>query len=183
MPVWKLRATVSIASIVVMCGLVATRLYGQNGRPNPLSPHETSEAVVDGAHITITYGRPSMRNRKIFGSLVPYDRVWMPGADEATMFRTSAPLEFGGFLLPAGSYSLYTMPGERKWTLIINKKTGQFHTQYPEDQDLVKLPMAIERLTTPVERLTIAAVPRASGGALQLEWETTRVSVPFAVGR
>jgi hypothetical protein len=140
--------------------------------------------VVDGARINITYGRPSVRGRKIFGALVPYDIVWMPGADEATIVQTSAPLQFGTFKLPAGSYSLYTLPGERAWSLIINKRTGQFHTQYPQDQDLAKLPMTIERLTAPVEQLTIEAVARPQGGgALQLEWELTRVSAGFAVPR
>lgn len=125
-----------------------------------------------------------MRGRKIFGSLVPYDRVWMPGADEATIFRTSAALQFGDFKLPAGSYTLYTIPSQKQWTLIINKMTGQFHTYYPSNQDLAKLPMMDERLAAPVEELTIAAVARPQGGgALQLEWELTRVSASFTVLR
>jgi hypothetical protein len=108
----------------------------------------------------------------------------MPGADEATKFETSTPLQFGDFTLPAGAYTLYTLPREKAWTLIINKQTGQFHTVYPEAQDLAKLPMTIEHLATPVERLTIEAVPRpAGGGALQLDWETTRAFVPFTVLR
>jgi hypothetical protein len=183
MPAWKIRIFASIASIGVIAVLiVAPRLHAQYSRAR-VSPHETSNAVVDGARISITYGRPSVRGRKIFGALVPYNRVWMPGADEATIVETSAALQFGEFKLPAGSYSLYTLPGESKWTLIINKMTGQFHTVYPEDKDLAKLPMSIERLTTPVEQLTIAAVPRPQGGALQLEWELTRVSAPFTVPR
>ena len=184
MPAWKFRAIAGPLAIGAICALIAvSHLQGQYSRPR-VSPHETSKTVVDGTRISITYGRPSVRGRKIFGSLVPYDRVWMPGADEATIVQTSAPLQFGEFKLPAGSYSLYTLPGEKKWTLIINKMTGQFHTQYPEDQDLAKLPMTIERLTTPVEQLTIEAVPRPQGGgALQLEWELTRVSAPFAVPR
>src|SRR5437016_2259216 len=131
MPGWNVRVLVSAAVIAIVSALmVAPRLHGQ--RRNPLSPHESSTATVDGARITITYGRPSMRGRKIYGSLVPYDRVWMPGADEATKFQTSVPLQFGNFKLPAGAYTLYTLPGENKWTLIINKRTGQFHTVYPE---------------------------------------------------
>jgi hypothetical protein len=178
---WKVRVGVSIVALAAICALmVAPRVRGQGSRPR-VSPHETSTVTIDGARITITYGRPSARGRKVFGALVPYDRVWMPGADEATIFQTSAPLQFGAFKLPAGSYSLYTLPGETRWMLIINKRTGQFHTQYPEDQDLAKIPMTIERLTTPVEQLTIEAVPRAPGGALQLAWETTRVAAPFIV--
>jgi hypothetical protein len=168
---------------VAVCALAFTAdVRGQNARPNALSPHETSTAIVDGAQISLSYGRPRMRGRKIFGSLVPYDRVWMPGADEATLLKTSASLRFKDFTLPAGSYTLYTMPTEKSWTLIINKRTGQFHTIYPEDQDLAKLAMTVERLAAPVEQLTIQAVPLPQGGgAIQLEWETTRVFVPFVV--
>jgi len=176
------RTATSVAAIGLICALIfASPLHGQfSGRR--VSPHETTHSAVDGARITITYGRPSMRGRKIFGSLVPYDRVWMPGADEATIFETSAGLQFTDFTLRPGPYSLYTLPGEHGWKLIINKMTGQFHTSYPEDQDLAKLPMTIEHLTTPVETLTISAVPRPQGGgAVQLEWELTRVSAPFTV--
>ena len=179
LPSWKFRMMISAAAIAGVCALIVVpRLHGQ--RPNPLSPHESSTVTVDGARITITYGRPSMRGRKIYGGLVPYGRVWMPGADESTKFETSAPLQFGEFKLPAGAYTLYALPTEKKWTLIINKQTGQFHTVYPEAQDLAKLPMTIEQLPAPVERLTIEAVPRPDGGgALQLDWENTRAYVPF----
>jgi hypothetical protein len=177
------RAGAVATSIGLISALVAvSTLHGQRTSRRVLSPRETSEAVVDGAKITIAYGRPSMRGRKIFGSLVPYEHWWMPGADEATRLQTSAALQFGDARVPAGAYTLYTIPSEKRWTLMINKMTGQFHTYYPEDRDLVKLPMTFERLTSPIEQLTIAAVPRPQGGgALQLEWETTRVFVPFSV--
>jgi hypothetical protein len=170
------------AAVVLMCALAGvSMLQAQQARPR-VSPHETADSVVDAAKISITYGRPSMRGRKIFGSLVPYGRVWMPGADEATIFKTSAALRFGDIAVPAGAYTLYTLPTEARWTLIINKMTGQFHTVYPSDQDLAKLPMTLERLPAPVEQLTIAAVPHAEGGGtLRLDWETTRVSARFVV--
>jgi len=175
---------VSAAAVAGVCALVLVpHLHGQRGRPNALSPHESSTVVVDGARITITYGRPAMRGRKIYGALVPYDRVWMPGADEATKFETTAPLQLGDVKLPAGAYTLYTLPREKAWTLIINKQTGQFHTVYPSSQDLAKLPMTLETLAAPVERLTIEAVPRTGGGALQIDWEKTRAFVPFTVLR
>jgi hypothetical protein len=178
----KIRVIVSAIAIAGVAALVvAPRLHGQ--RPNALSPHESATVTVDRARITITYGRPSMRGRKIYGSLVPYDHWWMPGADEATKFETSEALQFGDFKLPAGAYTLYTMPGEKKWTLMINKRTGQFHTQYPEQDDLAKLSMTIEHLSAPVERLTIEAVPRQTGGTLQIDWETTRAFVPFTALR
>ena len=177
-------AACAVAIVLIGVLIAAPALRSQRSSRSRVSPHETVNSVVDGAKISITYGRPSMRGRKIFGSLVPYDRVWMPGADEATIFQTSAPLQFGDFTLRAGSYSLYTLPSDKRWTLVINKMTGQFHTYYPEQDDLAKLPMTVERVSPPVEELTISAVPRPQGGgALQLEWENTRVFVPFAVLR
>ena len=143
---WMLIVLVSVGS--------ASIAQGQR-----LSPHESARYVVEGATITITYGRPSQRGRTIFGALVPYGRVWMPGADEATVFETSADLQFGTILLPAGSYSLYTLPTEATWKLIINTETGQFHTVYHADRDFTRLDMITERLPQPVERLTIAALP------------------------
>jgi hypothetical protein len=165
-----------MAAAAVCVALAAPSVHAQRA-----SPHETHEFVVDGATITIAYGRPSMRGRKIFGVLVPYNKVWMPGADEATVVETTAALQFGDFKLPAGRYSLYTMPSDRQWTLIINKKTGQWHTLYVPGDDLVKLPMTAEPLPAPVEQLAISAVPRTPGGALRLEWENKRLSVPFTV--
>ena len=174
------KARLASASCLVLSTLVAGAAAVHAQRPR-VSPHETHTFTVDRATITITYGRPSMRGRKIFGGLVPYNVVWMPGAEEATIFETTAGLRFAEFTLPAGKYTLYTMPAEKQWQLIINKRTGQFHTVYPSQDDLVKLPMTSEPLPAPVEQLTISAVARPQGGAIQLEWETTRFSVPFAV--
>jgi hypothetical protein len=175
----KARWIAAASGVALMFALAVSVAQAQRPR---VSPHETHAFTVDGATITITYGRPSTRGRKIFGALVPYNVVWMPGADEATIVQTTAPLQFGDFTLPAGSYSLYTMPSEKQWLLIINKRTGQFHTVYPSQDDLVKLPMTAEILPATVEQLTIAAVPRAQGGgAIQLAWDTSRFSVPFTV--
>lgn len=173
------------AVALTLCAVAALAVLSAQRAPRVrVSPHETHTFTVEGADITITYGRPTMRGRKIFGGLVRYDIVWMPGADEATIVKTSAPLQFGDFKLPKGAYSLYTLPSEKGWTLIVNAMTGQFHTYYPADRDLAKIPMTLERPASPVEQLTISAVPRPrGGGVLQLEWELTRVSAPFVVLR
>ncbi len=175
----KVHQKIAACWLVFLSVLAAATAAAHAQRPR-VSPHETHTFTVDHATITITYGRPSMRGRKIFGGLVPYNIVWMPGADEATIFETNMPLQFGDFSLWAGRYSLYTLPSEKEWQLIINKRTGQFHTVYPSQDDLVKLPMTSEPVPVPVEQLTISAVARPQGGgAIQLEWETTRFSVSF----
>ena len=108
LPFWSVKKP-SFAVAVLGTILAVSALQAQRFSRVRISPHEGHTFTIDGATITITYGRPSMRGRKVFGGLVPYNKVWMPGADEATIFRTSAPLQFGDFRLPRGSYSLYTL--------------------------------------------------------------------------
>jgi hypothetical protein len=145
------------------------------------SPHETVKATVDGAQVSITYGRPYMKGRKIVGELVPYGKVWRTGADEATTLTTDKPLTVGGTKLEAGSYTLWTLPSESGWKLIINKQTGQWGTNYDETQDLARVDMKTSSTASPVEQFTIAINPEASGGAtLEMQWETTAVSVPLS---
>lgn len=168
-----------LASVLAFVSLGAA-LRAQQAAPR-VSPHESATRVVDGATITITYGRPSKRGRTIFGALIPFGDVWMPGADESTILETRAGLRFGGVSLPAGSYSLYTIPSAARWTLIINKQTGQWHTEYNADRDFARIDMRLDPLPQPVEQLTIAAVPVAGRGELRIEWDTTRAAAPFTV--
>jgi hypothetical protein len=178
----RVAACIVVIAAVALSSTAAAQ--SQQRRPNPLSPHETQTYTVDGATIKISYGRPSMRGRKVFGGLRPYKTLWMPGADEATRIDTSADLKFGQLLLPKGSYTIYTIPDESKWTLIISKEVGQFHTVYHEDQDFGRLEMSVDSLKEPLEQLTISAAPApAGGGILAIEWETTRAFVPFTVVR
>lgn len=152
-------------------------------RGQRVSPHESATHVVDGATITISYGRPSKRERAIFDALVPFDNVWMPGADEATILWTSTGLQFRDVSLLGGSYSLYTIPSAATWKLIINKQTGQWHTEYHADRDVARIDIRIDRPPQPVERFTIIAVPRTDGGEeLHIEW-ATRAPAPFTVRR
>jgi hypothetical protein len=145
------------------------------------SPHEKTQATVDGASISIEYGRPYVKGREIFGGLVPYGQVWRTGADEATTLVTDATLVFGGLTVPAGTYTLYTLPGTKDWSLIVNKKTGQWGTQYSQADDLGRVPMHVSKLDAPVEQLTIDVADTAAGGELQIQWATTRVVAPFTV--
>jgi len=144
----------------------------------PGSPHETVSATVDGAQVSITYGRPYMRGRKIVGGLVPFGRVWRTGADQSTTLVTDAPLVIGGAVVPAGKVSLYTLPSSQGWKLIINKQTGQWGTEYNEAQDLARVDMAIKALTAPVDQFTI----KIEGGQIRMAWELTEVSVPVKKG-
>jgi hypothetical protein len=117
----------------------------------------------------------------IFGGVVPWDQVWRTGANAATIFTTSADLVMGGTTIPAGSYSLWTIPSRAGWKLIINKNTGQWGTNYDPQHDLAKLDMQVVALDALIERFTIEISPKGeSEGTLTLAWEGTRVSVEFA---
>ena len=147
----------------------------------PLSPPGQAAATIGAATITIDYARPSMRGRKIMGELVPYDKVWRTGANAATTLKTSAALEIGGALVPAGTYTLYTLPGEKAWKLIVNKQTGQWGTQYDQAQDLARVDLKVEALPQPVEQFTISIDKADKGGVLKLAWENTEVTAAIAV--
>lgn len=144
----------------------------------PLSPPDSVRATVGGADIGINYQRPSKRGRQIFGgAVVPWGTVWRTGANSATSFTTSRDLLVGGVRVPAGSYTLWSIPNRDSWQLVINKQTGQWGTVYNQDQDLARIPMTVERLTSPVEQFTIAI----ADGRLSLAWDDTRASVPIAI--
>ncbi len=140
--------------------------------------------VVDGARIAIEYGQPSKRDRAIWGALVPWNRWWMPGADEGTVLTTSAPLTFGSLVVPAGDHTIYTLPGDPTFSLIINGETNLFHTEYRPDRDLGRVPMTLTRLATPVELMTFAIDTRPDGGGvLKLRWDDREYAAVFTVNR
>lgn len=121
-----------------------------------------------------------MKGRKIFGGLVPYGRVWRTGANEATTFVTDANLTVGGKEIPAGSYTLFTLPAADKWTLIVSKKTGEPGTPYPEGDDLLRVDMKVSQTQSPVENFTIAYDKKDATCSLSLSWENTRATVDLA---
>lgn len=165
--------------------LLVARARGSFGQRPVLSPHESVEGAVDGAVLSITYGRPSMRGRKIFGSLVPFDRIWCPGADECTRLSTNRDLKFAELDLKAGDYSLWMLPTETAWTLTFNSNGRAFHTRRDPRLDVGAIALQKETLPSPVEQLTftIGPNPSAPGGVLTMSWETTRVFAPFTVVR
>jgi DUF2911 family protein len=146
-----------------------------------LSPRDTVRATAAGAALWIDYGRPGKRGRAIYGSVVPYGEVWRTGANAATQFRTDKALAFGGSVVPAGFYTLWTLPTAGGWKLIINSETGQWGTERKADKDLYTLEMKVTALPEAVERFTIHVDPTTTGGVLNLDWDTTRASAEFTV--
>jgi hypothetical protein len=168
--------------VVILVGLIAWRSYGQFGQPKYTSPPANVAATIAGKKITIEYYAPSTHGRKVMGGLVPFGEVWCTGANWATKITTEANLQMGGLKLPAGSYSIWTLPNANEWTLIINKQTGQFHKDYDSSTDFGRTKMNLKTLATPVETFKIDL--RSDGGnqgTLALVWETSEASIPFTV--
>lgn len=165
------------------CSLFCPSPLSAQQQPQPiLSPRDSTEVIISGKRIKIDYGRPSMRGRKIMGELVPYNKWWRTGANEATGFVTEADLEIDGVTLPKGSYTLYTLPTAKRWKLIINKQTGQWGTVYNPELDFARIDLARRVVRRPVEKLTISLRrTNNSSGTLTIEWERTVLSVPFKV--
>ena len=168
--------------IVIALGVAAWAAHAQFGRSKYTSPPASIAATIGGKQINIDYYAPSMHERKVMGGLVPFGVVWCTGANWATKITTQANLEMGGLKLPAGSYSIWTLPNQNEWTLIINKQTGQFHLNYDPSQDFGRTKMNLKTLAAPVETFKIEL--RSDGGnkgTLALLWETTEASIPFTV--
>jgi hypothetical protein len=144
------------------------------------SPHVRSEWVIDGASISIEYGRPSLKGRSE-ASLMPPGAEWRTGADEATTIKVDKALMFGALHVNPGTYTLYTVPGETSWQLIISKKTGQWGIPYPKGEDLGRVRMSVGKTAAPVEMLTISIEDTKAGGLLHVEWGSTKASAAFSV--
>ena len=154
----------------------------QSGRAFTMSVRDTVRANVGRANLLVDYGRPLRRGRTIFGGIVPWDTVWRTGANAATQFRTDADLSIGGVTIPAGTYTLWTVPSRAgAWKLVVNKQTGQWGTVYDPKQDLARIDLRTETVDTPVEQFTITVQPQGDGGVLAMAWDRTRASVPFTV--
>ena len=169
--------------LILPLSLVAASFALAQDKPR-VSPHETISADIDGSAVTIVYGRPYTKDpksgapRRIWGELVPFGKVWRTGADEATLLTTKESLDIGGTMVPAGTYSLYTLPEANGAKLIVNKQTGQWGTKYDEKQDLARIEMKKETVDKPVDQFTMTIEKNpAGGGTLKLTWENTQYSV------
>jgi hypothetical protein len=148
------------------------------------SPSADTSITIAGKKIHISYYAPSMHGRKIMGGLVPYGVVWCTGANYATQIDTDADLDMGGLKMPKGSYSIWTLPNEKEWTLIINKEIGQFHLDYRSSKDFGRVKMDLKSAPTPVETFTIRLAQMGENqGRLSLIWEKTEASEAFTVLR
>jgi hypothetical protein len=149
-----------------------------------VSTRDSVKTVLNGKKIAIHYGKPAMLGRKIFGAFVPYYRVWRTGAGAATTLTTEVDLEVDGAIIPRGTYSLFTLPTDERWKLIINKQTGQWGTTYNPSLDLARIDLKIKKLKSSVEYLTFKLDKNENeGGILKIEWENTSLAIPFHISK
>jgi len=145
------------------------------------SPRVLSEWTTDGANISIEYGRPSLKGRTVGKEVATYGEEWRTGSDEATTIKTDKALMFGMLHVNPGTYTLYTLPSEKGWQLIISKKTGQWGIPYPKGEDLGRVAMRMGAPPAPAEMVTISIEDTPAGGTLHVDWGTTRASAPFTI--
>jgi hypothetical protein len=180
-----------IVAAAMLLGTAASEAQQQKRAASTggVSPHETTSAVIDGCRVTITYGRPFTKDpktgepRKIWGGLVPWDKAWRTGSDEATVLVTQKPLMFGDTVVPAGAYTLYSIPAESGPSkLAISKNLGAWGVPVDEKNDLARVDMKKEPAEKQTDQFTMAVAKNPEGGGLiKLMWEDTQFTAPFTV--
>jgi hypothetical protein len=172
------RIAFLMCTVLALSMFAAAQAGGGKQRPSPAANAQCKFA--DGKSIKVDYSSPRAKGRKIFGDLVPYGQPWRTGANEATTFVTDANLSIGGKDIPAGSYTLFTVPNPDKWSLIISKKTGEWGIPYPEGEDLARADMSVSKTSAPVENFTISFHEMGTGCHLYIDWENTRATIEMS---
>lgn len=159
--------------------LMTAFVWAQGDKASRPSPPATASGKIKDANVTINYSSPSVKNRKVFGELVPYGQVWRAGANEATIFETDKDIKVEGKILAAGKYSLYAIPGEKEWTIIFNKQTGQWGvkrggaTSRDEAQDALTVNVKPKKSSSMTERLAYEVTDKG----FTMRWENVEVPV------
>ena len=173
--------TAMLFALAVLASAQMDMQKDNSKRPSP--PASAECKFSNGKTIKVAYSRPRAKGRKIFGDasekpVVPYGQIWRTGANEATTFVTDGNVNVGGKAIPAGSYTIFTIPNSDKWTLIINKKTAEWGIPYKYEADeLGRVDMKVSKTSAPVENFTISFDQGGSKCTMRLEWENTRTSV------
>lgn len=171
----------SVSFIAFLLALCAVSVAQQDKSKRPSPPAQTQCKFSDGKTITVDYSSPRLKGRKVGGEVAPYGQVWRTGANEATTFVPTTNLTADGRDIPAGNYTLFTLPEESKWTLIVNKKTGEWGIPYKyESDELARIPMSVSKTPASVEDFTISFNQGGDTCTMNLSWGDTQASVQFS---
>src|SRR6201984_1188950 len=167
----EISMKIRIALVTLLLPVFALLACAQDASKRPSPAAQAQCKFSDGKTVKSDYSSPRMKGRKIFGGLVPYGQVWRAGANDATTLVTDTNIRIGDKDVPAGSYTIFTVPNADKWVLIISKKTGEWGIPYPgADMDLVRADMNASSTASPVENFTIAFDKGSKGCTLRIEW-------------
>ncbi len=165
------------ATALLLGVVLTTAAWAQDAdKPAPASPALTATGVIKKANITIAYSSPSVKGRTIWGDLVPYGEVWRTGANAATTFETDKTLKIQGNKLPAGKYSLFTIPTEGDWTIIFNKVSDQWGAyKYSADDDVLRVTATPQKSMKMNEKFAIGVFKKG----IMISWENLDVPIEF----
>lgn len=175
----KNTRNLSSAALLLVCMLFSTVSWAQGANATKPSPPATASGKIGQANVAINYSSPAVKGRKVWGELVPYGKVWRAGANDATTFAVDQDVMVEGKALPAGTYSLYAIPGEEEWTMIFNKTAKQWGTQYDEGQDALRVTVKPTKAASMNERLAYAV----TDNGFVLRWENMEVPVSVKAGK
>ncbi len=176
-----LKWTAIVVGVLVVGLFIAFKVLQANTKK--ASPEATASYKSNGTAVAVAYCRPSKKGREIFGGLVPYGKVWRTGANEATTFTTNQDLSIGGKPLPAGEYTLWTIPEKESWTVIFNKKQYSWGVNFDQQasreaaEDALQVQVPVEPTDEPLEQFLISFDETTP--AMVLAWDRTKVSVPL----
>lgn len=165
--------------LLVLASLAAIYFVGNRFITKSHSPSSTAHHEKNGLEVTVEYCRPYKKNREIFGGLVPYGKVWRTGANEATIIKFTKDVKIAEKVLKAGTYSLWTVPNDKTWTIIINQEVGQWGTEYDESRDVLQVSAPATNLKVPLEMLIIDFNDHLVGFEMLIKWDNTVVKVPM----
>lgn len=176
-----MKSTASLFLCLLLVGLISQPATAQE-RGNEearVSPNATVSQTIGTTEVLVTYGRPGVRDRDIFGGLVAFDEVWRTGANESTVIVLSDDVWIEGEEVPEGTYSIYTVPGEDEWSIIINEKLS-WGTQYDESMDFARVTVEPEESFNVEQMMIYFENISENEGELVIHWDDTKVPVTIS---
>lgn len=179
-----LKRTLFLLSLVAL-GLLLYSVFVENIFEKRLSPKDTVKFELNDLRLRVFYNRPYKKEREIFGGLVPHNKVWRTGANEATTFETNKPLDINGMALPVGKYTLWTVPKDSSWTVMFNSKQYEWGVDsemvplWDPNYDVINVEVPVQKLASFVEQFTIAFDNSTDKLFLTMAWDDTKIAVPL----